>query len=94
MATPVRVQRLGRPRPIEGLLRPFQQFAQHAAASGIILLVCTVVALLWANSPWGESYRTLWGTKLTVGFGDFVLSKALLLWIIAVVTKPVRIPAK
>jgi len=81
MATQTRSQSLGSTRRIERLLRPFQEFAGLAAASGIILLVCTILALLWANSPWSATYTALWGTKVTVGFGDFILSKALLLWI-------------
>jgi Na+:H+ antiporter, NhaA family len=39
------------------------------------------VALVWANSPWGESYAALWHTKLTVGIGDFSLTKDLTHWI-------------
>lgn len=67
--------------PTERLLRPFQEFARIEASGGILLLVCTVVALAWANSPWAGTYFSLWQTKLTVGFGEFVLSKPLLLWI-------------
>jgi Na+/H+ antiporter 1 len=48
---------------------------------GILLIAATVVALLWANSPWGESYAALWQTKLTVGLGEFSLSKDLTHWI-------------
>lgn len=51
------------------------------ASGGILLLVATAAALIWANSPWAASYTSLWQTKLTVGAGDFVLSKPILLWI-------------
>lgn len=63
------------------LLRPFQEFASVSASSGVLLLLCTVAALIWANSPWSETYTGLWQTKLTVGFGGFALSKPLILWI-------------
>ena len=63
------------------LLRPFQEFASRSAASGILLSLCTVAALAWANSPWSESYAGLWQTKLTAGFGSLALSKPLILWI-------------
>lgn len=67
--------------PIVLLLRPFQRFAETAAAGGILLLACTLAALVWANSPWAESYVRLWQTPLIFGAGGFVLSKPLLLWI-------------
>ena len=62
-------------------MRPFQDFAHKASSGGILLIVATVVALVWANSPWGESYASLWQTKLTVGVGDFSISKDLTHWI-------------
>jgi len=66
---------------IAKLLDPFQEFAKQEAASGIVLLVCTAIALLWANSPWSEAYTSIWQMMLTIGAGSFVLSKPLLLWI-------------
>ncbi|QGG46295.1 Na+/H+ antiporter NhaA [Heliorestis convoluta] len=65
----------------ERLKRPFQQFFELEASGGILLLLCTVLALIWANSPLGESYMTLWQIPLTVGFGEFILQKPLVLWI-------------
>jgi Na+/H+ antiporter NhaA len=35
-----------------------------------LLLAFTVVAILWANSPWAQSYSTFWGTHVGVSFGD------------------------
>jgi NhaA family Na+:H+ antiporter len=67
--------------PVERIVRPFQDFALKQSSSGIILVLVTVVALIWANSPWGNSYGALWGSKLTVGVGDFTLSKDLTHWI-------------
>lgn len=59
----------------------FQDFFRTEASGGILLLVCAVIALIWANSPFGASYFALWDTVVTVGAGGFVLSKPLLLWI-------------
>ena len=67
--------------PVERIVRPFQDFAHKQSAGGILLIAATVVALVWANSPWGESYAALWHTKLTVGLGDFSISKDLAHWI-------------
>ena len=63
------------------LVRPFQTFIRLEAASGILLLIAAVVALVWANSPLAESYFRLWGTTVTAAVGGFAISKPLLLWI-------------
>lgn len=57
------------------------QFVGNAAISGIILIAIVIIALIWANSNFGESYFMLWEKKIVIGFGDAVLSKPLLLWI-------------
>lgn len=54
---------------IDRLLAPFQRFAHTQAASGLVLLACTIVALAWANSPWAASYEHLWETEVTLGLG-------------------------
>ena len=67
--------------PVERIVRPFQDFAHKQSSGGILLIVATAVALVWANSPWGDSYAALWHTKLTVGVGDLSISKDLTHWI-------------
>ncbi|MBM3496183.1 MAG: Na+/H+ antiporter NhaA [Armatimonadetes bacterium] len=67
--------------PIDRLLFPFQRFAQVEASSGILLLAATVVALIWANSPWHLAYSDLLHTKISVAAGRLELSKDLLHWI-------------
>ena len=42
------------------VFKPFQLFFQHQAASGIILLAGTLVALVCANSALKESYDLFW----------------------------------
>lgn len=39
------------------------------SAAGLLLLA-TVIAILWANSPWSESYWTLLDTHVGFSFGD------------------------
>lgn len=68
-------------RPIDRILSPFQEFIRLEASSGILLIIATIVALIWANSPWAESYVHLWETKATIGLGTFGISKDLLHWI-------------
>jgi Na+:H+ antiporter, NhaA family len=62
-------------------LRPFQQFADAGSLSGVLLLVCAVIALAWANSPWSESYFALWNTKIVVGSQSTPLALSLQHWI-------------
>ena len=64
------------------LMRPFQEFFNKEAGSGLLLIFCTIVALIWANSPLGESYVTLWmKTYLNVGVGEAGINKPLILWV-------------
>jgi len=58
----------------------FQRFTRLQASGGIVLLISTVVALLWANSPWAHTYFELWETNLSISLGNFSLSKHLLEW--------------
>jgi Na+:H+ antiporter, NhaA family len=67
--------------PILTLVRPFQEFAGRETSGGILLLACTVVALVWANSPWAHLYTALWHQLFTVGLGSFQLSHELHFWV-------------
>ncbi|HRA31736.1 MAG TPA: Na+/H+ antiporter NhaA, partial [Thermomicrobiales bacterium] len=66
---------------IDRVLAPFRAFTGTAAAGGILLFVATVVALIWANSPWRDSYADLWATKLSIQVGGYGLEKTLTHWI-------------
>ncbi len=59
-ATPFSAPSLAADAPlIERVLGPFQRFVATSAAGGIVLLVTTAVALVWANSGWADSYHHL-----------------------------------
>ncbi|MEV4477495.1 Na+/H+ antiporter NhaA [Nonomuraea salmonea] len=45
-------------------------FFRTEAGGTTVLLVATVVALLWANSPWGDSYEAFWHINTGLSFGD------------------------
>lgn len=69
-------------RPIErNLLRPVREFLDTEVAGAGVLLAATVAALVWANSPLGTSYESLWTTKLMIGLGRFVLEEDLRHWV-------------
>lgn len=67
--------------PIEKLIRPFKEFTRAEASSGILLIICTVIALIWANSGISDSYFHLWHTKISVGVENFKLDYSLHHWI-------------
>ncbi|MFV0258850.1 MAG: Na+/H+ antiporter NhaA [Acidimicrobiales bacterium] len=53
--------------------RPLVRFLAQETASGVLLLVATAAALVWVNSPWGESYHHFWDTHLAITLGDISL---------------------
>jgi NhaA family Na+:H+ antiporter len=57
------------------------EFTRLAASGGIVLLACTLIALIWANSPWSESYFHFWETVFGFVFGESSLSEHLLEWV-------------
>ncbi len=65
----------------EKILSPFQKFVQLQSASGIILLATTIIALIWANSAFSESYHDFWHYELGFVSEDFNLTKPLILWV-------------
>jgi NhaA family Na+:H+ antiporter len=50
--------------------RPVQRFLRLEVGGGIALLAMTVVALVWANSPFAGGYRAVFHTDLALPFGD------------------------
>jgi NhaA family Na+:H+ antiporter len=45
-------------------IRPVMQFSRVEAAGGFVLLFAAAVAVIWANSPWFESYYELFNTHI------------------------------
>ncbi|MFT7474805.1 MAG: NhaA family Na+:H+ antiporter [Verrucomicrobiales bacterium] len=50
--------------------RPVLKFMEIEAASGIVLVVATISALVWANSPWSDVYRDILDLHLVLEFGS------------------------
>jgi NhaA family Na+:H+ antiporter len=61
--------------------RPVARFLAVEAAGGVLLLIATVTALVWANSPWSSSYRSLWQTTIGFDVGSFELREDLGHWV-------------
>ncbi|MBA3415571.1 MAG: Na+/H+ antiporter NhaA [Chloroflexia bacterium] len=58
-----------------------REFIHDEAFGGILLLLCALAALVWANSPWGATYDALWSTELTLGTVQFNLTESLRHWV-------------
>ena len=52
--------------PIDRLKRPFEQFMHQQSAGGVLLGLASLVALVWANSPWHHAYHHLWELPLGI----------------------------
>lgn len=67
--------------PIEKILRPIHRFIHQEFTGGIVLFVSVIVAIIWANSAWHDSYHDLWEKNLSVSFSNSGLDKPLHIWI-------------
>ena len=68
-------------RRIQRVIGPLERFLHVEAASGGILLLATLVAICFANSPWAEPYLAIWKTKIGFSFADFEMKHSLKHWI-------------
>ena len=54
------------------VVRPLRRFADTEAAGGVAMLAMAIVALVWANSPFGDSYVELWETLISLHIGELI----------------------
>ena len=55
----------------------FDRFMHSEVSGSIVLLVSTIVALAWANSPWADVYDNLTHTYIGVSWGEQVFKMSL-----------------
>jgi NhaA family Na+:H+ antiporter len=58
-----------------------QDFVALPASGGAMLLAGTLIAMLWANSPWAHFYEELWETELSLRLGSSAMVLPLREWI-------------
>ena len=63
------------------LMSAIKDFMRLESASGAILLVVSIIALIIANSPLNELYSLTLDTTVAVQVGTFIINKPLLLWV-------------
>ena len=55
----------------------FRDLLHRESLSGVVLLLATAVALIWANSPYAHSYHALWHAPVSFGIGSLAISQSL-----------------
>ncbi len=68
-------------KAFDRVLTPLEEFIHRQTTSGVLLMLCAVVALYVANSQWNEAYHHLLELPFTIGMPGFQLSKSLHHWI-------------
>jgi NhaA family Na+:H+ antiporter len=66
---------------IDRFIEPIARFMHVEAAGGVVLLACTVAALVLANSPWADGFLGFWKTKVGFKVGSFEMFHSLKHWI-------------
>ena len=67
--------------PVQRLIAPLVRFLEIESASGVLLIVCTVIALAIANSPWSHAWEQFWHTEGRLGLGSWELRASLAHWV-------------
>lgn len=75
------MKKLLNPQKIISLARPFQEFIQFEASSGILLIIAALLAIFLANSSLREGFLGLWNNTFSISLGTWGLSKPIHQWI-------------
>src|ERR671932_1164284 len=71
----------GRTAWARNLAAPVRDFLATETGGATVLLMATIAALLWANSPWPDSYESAWGTELSIRLGGAGIAMDLRGWV-------------
>ena len=59
----------------------FKDFFQSETSGGIILIICVILSLSIANSPWAQGFEDFLNIEIGKNFGNIQLQYPILLWI-------------
>ncbi len=68
-------------KAFERILTPLEEFIHRQTTSGILLMICAVIALVIANSPLHDSYEHLLHTQIGIDIGSIAFSLSIHHWI-------------
>jgi len=63
------------------LAAPVRDFLSTESASAVALSCAAVAAIVWANSPWSDSYESFWSTELSIRVGSEAITLDLRRWV-------------
>ncbi len=66
---------------INRLFYSLSNFVRQESFAGILLMLASLIALIFANSPLDKSFDALLSYSISVGFGEYRLSKTVLHWV-------------
>jgi len=67
--------------PADRFTGPFLRFIRIEAMAGAVLLLCALIALVLANTPWSTRYLSFWEIQVGLSLGDIEFSRSLKHWI-------------
>ena len=70
-------------KPLENLeiVRTFNKFVHNEATGGILLLLCAVIAVVFASVPGGQWFDAFWDNQAGIHIGNFSLDMTLRGWV-------------
>src|ERR687885_1827351 len=71
----------GRTAWARNLAAPVRDFLATETGGATVLRGATLAALVWANSPWPDSYESAWGTELSIRLGGAGIAMDLRGWV-------------
>jgi len=66
---------------VDKIFKPIERFLHSESTAGIVLLISAVIAMIWANTAWHDSYHHLWEYNISIYVGDYGINKTLHEWI-------------
>ncbi|MGF1715817.1 Na+/H+ antiporter NhaA [Photobacterium chitinilyticum] len=66
---------------VDWLTQPITRFLRIEAAAGSVLLIFTIAALILSNSPWAETFLSIWDFHVGITAGTIELNRSLREWI-------------
>lgn len=68
-------------KTFDKVVTPFEEFIHHESTSGLLLMACAILALVFANTALHTGYEHILHAKIGFHFGDWRLERTLHHWI-------------
>lgn len=66
---------------VDRFIKPFARFLQIKTATGILLLLATLAALILSNSAWSNAFLSFWNIPIGLHFGSMDFTRSLRQWV-------------